>query len=544
MPKVKLLDCTLRDGGYLIDWNFGHDNIICIFERMVDANVDFIEIGFLDDRRQFDMNRSIMPDTDSVEKIFAGLDRKNTKVLGMIDYGTCAIENVKPQSESFLDGIRVIFKKYLRKEALEFCAKLKELGYMVFAQLVAVTSYEDEEMEDLINLANEVQPYAVSMVDTYGLMYQNNIMHYFELLDKGLNPDIVIGYHGHNNFQMGYANCIAVMSMDTQRNLLVDGTIYGMGKSAGNAPIELIAMWMNENLGKKYHLSQILEAIDANIKNFNSPSTWGYNMFFFVAARNECHPNYVSYLLDKRTLSIKSVNQILEGLEHDKRLYYDADYIEKLYRDYQNREIDDRKDIESLTEALSHKKILLLGPGANLHRQYQLIENYIKKESPVVISINFIDEMFDIDYLFLSNSKRYVQLATTLSQKKGKYKVISTSNVTKTNGTFDYVLKYSDLIDKDAEVIDNSFVMFLKVLEKIDIHQIALAGFDGYRGTGEPDYIRTGMEYHFDRQKAESVNQYVAGELNKRKNNFEALFVTDSLYTSDNAAVGRNIYEG
>lgn len=532
MPEVKLLDCTLRDGGYVNDWNFGHDNLICIFERVVDANIDFIEIGFLDDRRQFDINRSIMPDTDSVKRIFAGLDRKSTKVLGMIDYGTCAIENVKPQRESFLDGIRVIFKKHLRKEALEFCAKLKELGYMVFVQLVAVTSYEDEEMEDLIRLANEVQPYAVSMVDTYGLMYQNNIMHYFELLDAGLKPEISIGYHGHNNFQMGYANCIAMMSLNTKRNLLVDGTIYGMGKSAGNAPIELIAMWMNENLGKKYHLSQILEAIDANIKTFYSPATWGYNMFFFVAARNECHPNYVSYLLNKRTLSIKSVNQILEKLEHDKKLYYDAEYIERLYKDYQAREIDDRADVARLAEALSHKKLLLLGPGANLHKQYEVIEKYVKKEAPVIISINFIDEQFPIDYLFLSNSKRYVQLATTLSQKKGSYKIISTSNVTKTNGTFDYVLKYSSLIDKEAEVIDNSFIMFLKVLEKINIHEIALAGFDGYKGSAEPDYIRPGLEYHFDRQMADHVNQYVIEELEKRKDTIEAVFITESIYAA------------
>lgn len=531
MPEVKLLDCTLRDGGYVIDWNFGHDNLVCIFERIVDANIDFIEIGFLDERRPFDINRSIMPDTDCVEKIFAGLDRKKTKVLGMIDFGTCDLKNVKPQKESFLDGIRVIFKKHLRKEALEFCGKLKELGYMVFAQLVAVTSYDEEEMADLICLANEVQPYAVSMVDTYGLMHQNNIMHYFNLLDAGLKQDIAIGYHAHNNFQMGYANCIAVMSLCTKRNLLVDGTIYGMGKSAGNAPIELIAMWMNENLGKEYHLNQILEAIDANIKNFYSPATWGYNMFFFVAARNGCHPNYVSYLLNKRTLSIQSVNQILEGLEYDKRLFYDADYIEKLYKDYQDREIDDSRDIEALADALADKKLLLIGPGANLHKQYGEIRKYMEKESPIIISINFIDELFHTDYLFLSNSKRYVQLATTLSQKKGSYKVISTSNVTKTNGTFDYVLKYGSLIDREAEVIDNSFVMFLKVLEKINIHRIALAGFDGYKGTSEPDYIRPGLEYHFDRQKADSVNQYVIGELNKRKETLETLFVTDSMYT-------------
>lgn len=113
MGKIKLLDCTLRDGGYVNDWKFGHDNIVSIFERLVDANVDIIEIGFLDERRPFDMDRSIMPDTDSVGKIYGMLDRKQADIVGMIDYGTCGIQNIKPCSESYLDGIRVIFKKHI-----------------------------------------------------------------------------------------------------------------------------------------------------------------------------------------------------------------------------------------------------------------------------------------------------------------------------------------------------------------------------------------------------------------------------------------------
>ena len=92
MNDIRLLDCTLRDGGYVNDWNFGPDNLVSIFERLVDANVDMIEIGFLDERRPFDINRSIMPDTDSVARIYGKLDRKQTMVVGMIDYGTCSME--------------------------------------------------------------------------------------------------------------------------------------------------------------------------------------------------------------------------------------------------------------------------------------------------------------------------------------------------------------------------------------------------------------------------------------------------------------------
>ena len=285
---VSLLDCTLRDGGYVNDWNFGHNNLINIFERLVDSGVDVVEIGFLDQRRPYDMNRSIMPNTESVNKIFGHLDKGNSSIIAMIDYGTCGIENIQPCSETILDGIRVIFKKHLRVPALEFCAQLKALGYKVYAQLVSVTSYSDAELLDLIALANKIKPYAVSMVDTYGLMHQNNLLHYFDLLDTNLDPEICLGYHGHNNFQMGYANCISLINRSnyTKRNLLVDGTIYGMGKSAGNAPIELIMMHMNSIWEGRYNIGQILEAIDSSILQFYQTATWGYNVFYFIAALN------------------------------------------------------------------------------------------------------------------------------------------------------------------------------------------------------------------------------------------------------------------
>lgn len=96
MEKASLLDCTLRDGGYVNDWNFGHDNLVSIFERVVDSGVEIIEIGFLDERRPFDINRSIMPDTDSVARIYGKLDRKQAMVVGMIDYGTCGLDHIRP----------------------------------------------------------------------------------------------------------------------------------------------------------------------------------------------------------------------------------------------------------------------------------------------------------------------------------------------------------------------------------------------------------------------------------------------------------------
>lgn len=528
MGQIKLLDCTLRDGGYINDWNFGHDNLVSIFERLASAGVDIIEVGFLDQRRPFDMNRSIMPDTDSVRKIFGELDRKQAMVVGMIDYGTCDLEHIKPQSESFLDGIRVIFKKHLREEAMAYCGKLRELGYKVFAQLVSVTSYDDEEMLDLIRLANKYKPYAVSMVDTYGLMHQNNLLHYFGILNEHLDTDIGLGYHAHNNFQMGYANCIAMLNNKIDRLMVVDGTIYGMGKSAGNAPLELIAMYMNHSLGTDYHISQILEAIDSNISQFYEPAAWGYNMFYYLAASNDCHPNYVTYLMEKRTLSVRSINELLGKLEGEKKLLYDKNYIEALYRDYQDNEINDAEDRAALAELLRGKDLLIVGPGPKQEADKKVILEYAAEHAPTVISVNFVPNRLRSDFVFLSNGKRYLQLATKFSRRPQT--VIATSNVTETSeGAFRYKLNYSTLIDESTEIIDNSLVMLLRLLVDLGVSSVTLAGFDGYSGR-YANYYKRGMEYEFIKKKADYLNAYVMEFLDSISDRMKVTFLTRSLY--------------
>lgn len=530
MNNISLLDCTLRDGGYLNDWEFGRNNIVSIFERLVASRVDFIEVGFIDERREYDPNRTIFPDVKSITRTFGNLDKGNSLTVGMIDYGTLDISRVCPQSESCIDGIRVIFKKHLRKEAMAYVKQIKDLGYKVFAQLVSITSYEDEELLDLIRMANEIKPYAVSMVDTYGLCHSDTLMHYAEILNANLDPDISLGYHAHNNFQLGYANCIELLSMKTERNLLVDGTIYGMGKSAGNCPLELLAMYLNDRKGKNYSISQILEACDSNIINFRKQAHWGYDMFYFIAASNDCHPNYVSYLMNKRTLSVKQVNTILAKLEGDKKLLYDEKLIEELYKDYQEREVDDVEDLVKLSKELQGNKILVLGPGTSVVNENEKVENFIRENNPIIITINYISNTIKPDFCFITNAKRYVQLSSSIAKNADTFKVIATSNVTSSTYEFDYTLKYSSLLDYNAQIMDNSFLMLLKVLKKIGIKEAYAAGFDGYATDEGPNYFDPDMEYNFTSAEADELNHYVIFELGKLSADFDLHFITSSYY--------------
>ena len=443
MPIINLLDCTLRDGGYLNDWEFGHDNIVNIFERLVSANVDIIEIGFLNESREYDVNRTIFPDAESVNRTYAGLTKQESMIVGMIDYGTCGIEKVIPASDSVMDGIRVIFKKEKKEKAIAFCKQIKELGYKVFAQAVSITSYDDAELMELIRLVNDLEPYAFSLVDTYGLLHKNQLMHYFDFVNEHMKTSIGLGYHSHNNFQLAYANCIEVMELPLlERDIVIDGTLYGMGKSAGNAPLELLASYLNDNLGKHYHCSQLLEAIDVTMLDLYKQIPWGYSFKFFLSASKDCHPNYVTYLMDKKKLSMKSINEILDKLEWSKRLSYDQEYVEKLYVEYQKEECDDTKDKEKLREWLCGREVLVFGPGNHIVEQSGKIETYLAKmgsDQIAKIGINFVPAQFPIDAVFISNAKRYVSLSTKLSQSKEKLLTLATSNVTRSAGTFDCV---------------------------------------------------------------------------------------------------------
>ena len=537
MGKKLLLDCTLRDGGYINDWEFGHDNIVNIFERVVSSGIDIIEIGFIDDRREFDINRSIFPSTDCAEMIYGRLDRRNTMVVGMIDFGTCDISNIKPCSESYLDGIRVIFKKDKRVEALEFCSKLKALGYKVFAQLVSITSYSDKELLEVLDIVNSVEPYALSIVDTYGLLNPVELTHILEIVDRNMKSDIVLGFHAHNNLQLGYVNATTVLNYPTKRDILVDGTLYGMGKSAGNAPIELIAMYMNEHFDKSYIISEMQEAITTSVMDFQKKSPWGYQLFFYIAALNRVHPNYVSYLMNKRTMSITSINELLKRIPEDRKLEKDMKLIEQLYIDYQKSECDDERAISELAGDIKGREILIIGPGASVGEYEKKISSFISGVKPVIFSVNYIPRMFHPDYMFISNATRYLQSATKLlDSENADIKLIASSNVKNNNRSFDYVLNYSSLIDENAEFPDNSMCMIIRALIKCGIESITLAGFDGYTPENV-NYFDLDKAYAFLYDKAEGLNNYARDFFKSIKEKVKITFLTPTEYVKENDSI-------
>ncbi len=532
MNKINILDCTLRDGGYVNNWDFGHSTIVCIFERLVSANIDIIEVGFLDYREEFDLNRTIQPTTACFDKLFNSCNKKKSLVFAMIDYGTCPLENISLCEESFLDGIRLIFKKPNAKKAIEYGKEIIKKGYKVCFQMVSVTSYRDKEILEFVEEVNKIEVFCVSIVDTYGLMHSKEVLHYFDLLNCNLKSSVFLGYHAHNNFQLAYSNSIELLNKDINRNIIIDGTVYGMGKSAGNTPLELLAMYLNRLNNFQYDIDQILEIIDVNIMKIHIKKYWGYNLLYFLSASNDCHPKYINYLLDKKTLSVKAINNVVKDLPIDYKLNFNKECIEELYCTYQKNTLYKNINIDKLCRELRRKVILILGPGKTIATYEKEILKFINEnKSLVVFSANFVSSNIIPHYIFISNSKRYSMMLYDYKSIKTSCKTVATSNITSIDTPFDFMVNYKQFLDENEIIKDNSLIMLLNILQSIEVEKVFLAGFDGFSVNSIENYYSEYMELSADVERLLNVNVAIKERLVEIGDKIKINFITPSIYS-------------
>lgn len=334
MSIIKILDCTLRDGGYVNNWGFGYENIKSILSRLAKANLDIIECGFLEDI-EYERQCSFFSNIEQIESLLPK-DRGTSQFVAMTRYGNLDINNLKFNNGSSIDGIRVTFHEHEADEAIEYCKQIKEKGYKVYVQPVGTTSYTDLRLLKIIEVVNTIKPYAFYMVDTLGIMKKNDILRMFHLIDNNLTKDIAIGFHSHNNLQLSFSNAQELIDIHSKRDIIIDSSVYGMGRGAGNLNSELIAEYLNSIKNKNYDIDFLLEIVDDLIKDIKEKYSWGYSVPYYLAATNNCHPNYAAYLMNKKTLPVKSIGEILRSIEGSKKELYDKQYISKLYTEYQD----------------------------------------------------------------------------------------------------------------------------------------------------------------------------------------------------------------
>jgi len=327
--NIKILDCTLRDGGYINNWNFGRENAKSVIKLLHSANLDFIEIGFLSTEKAQD-NQTLFDSFDKI-KTFLPDNYDKSRLFGMITYGKFPIEKIPEVKSSDTCGLRVIFKKAQKEDALKYCEQVKAKGYKLFISPTFTDQYTDEEMLELLNQIQSLKPYGISIVDSMGVMKKQEVLHIYKVIDENLSKDIALCFHSHNNLQAAFSNAQALIDACTDRELIIDSTVFGMGRCAGNLCTELIVQYMNDNYSGDYKLLPILNIIEEFIKPIHEKYYWGYSIPYYLSAINHCHPNYAKFLVDRHIVSLELIDKILKSIPADKRAGYDEQLISKIY---------------------------------------------------------------------------------------------------------------------------------------------------------------------------------------------------------------------
>lgn len=527
MNRINILDCTLRDGGYVNNFNFGETvlkDIVCKLSR---ASIDIIECGFLKSE-EFDRNRSLFGSVEAIKEVI-GSKNPNILYVGMIQYGAISNDEISSYDGSSIDGIRVTFHEHEIEQAFVLGKQLMDKGYKVFMQPVGTTTYTDQALLELISKINELKPFAFYLVDTLGIMYKNDLLRMFYLVDNNLNKNIAVGFHSHNNLQLSFANAQELMQLNSLRQIILDSSVYGMGRGAGNLNTELVTQYINSNFDLRYDNLEILEIIDEYIRPLSIQYKWGYDAAYYIASINGCHPNYATFLMNKQTLHVQDIHAILNGLEMNKRAVFDKEYIGEQYLKYMNHHIDDSMVQNYIRENIDEKPVLLLAPGKSLRKSTEEINRLISSSNYYIISVNFIPSDIKVDAAFISNMRRFKSIQELVQHSEQRNIIVTSNIITEERNEF-LILDYSSYINEEQCIADNAGLMCINFLKKIGIRELLLAGFDGFSSNINENFYETSMTMDVEAERLAQMNIATAKKLTQLNSQIKISFLTSTVY--------------
>lgn len=527
MNSIKVLDVTLRDGGCVNDFNFGQVYMEKILKAQEDSGVEMIEMGYLDENKGTLQGRTQWKNS---EAIYETLMKKKPGVtyLAIMDYGKFNVDNLPPCSAKTIDGIRVAFHKKNMRDIPAVGRKIMNKGYKFFIQPMITMRYSDREILDLIDMVNAELPDASAfyIVDSFGEMRPNDLQRLLNIVDNNLITSMTIGFHSHNNLQMSYSNACSMLQFPTNRDLMLDSSIMGMGKGAGNLNSELLLEHLNLYYGKKYNISPLLEVIDKVLNQLHSEFYWGYAPEYYLSSANHCTPSYASHFYNKHQLPIDQVGELLNLIAEEKKISFDKNYAEEIWRNYNERkQVDDSSLVSEMETVLANKRVLLVAPGISISIYKEKIEEIINEPDVVSIGLNLTDP-FEVDYMMTTRQDVYD------SAVAGGKAVITTSNVSKGARGNVKILNYRNWIDiSDGRTHDSSSVITLNLLKTCGVKEILLAGFDGFKVNINENYSDPNLRRPVSVEQVERRNTYYKKFIHNIKSEGIAIsFVTPSKY--------------
>ncbi|MBS1112127.1 MAG: pyruvate carboxyltransferase [Nitrospirae bacterium] len=284
--QIKVLDCTIRDGGLINKHQFDLRFVREVYKAVSAAGVDYIEIGYKNSKEFFspkDYGAWKFCDDEDIKKAIDGIE-SNTKISVMVDVGRVNLDDVKPADQSPVDAIRTATYVKDIDKAIFMCNHFADKGYETAINIMAISKDRGPELDEALHqIEKESKANVVNIVDSFGSLYQENIEHLVKRF-KSIIKTKEIGFHGHNSLQLAFSNTIEAIIHNAN---YLDATVYGIGRGSGNCPLELLIGFLKN---PKFNLRPILDLISKEFIPLREKIEWGYIIPYAIAGMLNEHP--------------------------------------------------------------------------------------------------------------------------------------------------------------------------------------------------------------------------------------------------------------
>lgn len=340
LDNVQILDCTLRDGGLGLEDmqingrdapQFTDTQIRRVLSCLSASNLDIIEIGCVDSCDTDMLSFCIFEDISSLSS-YIPVKRKSTQLFSALFRGPdVSLESIPSFDSSLCNIARVIIRYSELEKSLDYCKALANKGYHVCIQPMVTMRYKQTELLSLCAAANEMNAYALYIVDSYGYMEAGDVESVARFFDQHLNEEVRIGFHAHNNLNLALANTQSFLSLGLKRRLIVDSTICGMGQGAGNLQTELLVGQYIRANSTRFDFGEILDACEL-IEAMSPIPNWGYSLTNLLPAIHKVAYKYAYALRVQHGLALSDIHKIFKKMPVELKHRYSSYNLEQLLR--------------------------------------------------------------------------------------------------------------------------------------------------------------------------------------------------------------------
>jgi 4-hydroxy 2-oxovalerate aldolase len=283
--EIKVMDCTVRDGGLMNNWQFSDDFVRAVYQACLQAGIDYMEIGYKSSESSFSRDE-VGPwkfcDDKDLRRV-VGSNKTSLKLSAMADIGRIDPGDIPPAKDSVIDMLRVACYVHQIDKGIALAEHCMEKGYEVCINLMAVSKVNEMDLDEALQDVAKSRVPIFYLVDSFGSMYSENIEHLVRKYKKAL-PDKTIGIHAHNNMQLAMSNTVTAIIENCN---MLDATLLGMGRGAGNCPMEILIAFLKN---PKYRLLPLLDVIQHHIHPLQKDIQWGYHIPYLITGALNEHP--------------------------------------------------------------------------------------------------------------------------------------------------------------------------------------------------------------------------------------------------------------